>query len=74
MRITIKLFATLRTGRFDIETLEFSPGVTIDQVIKELGIPEEEVTLIFVNGHHADIHDTLTDGDTIGLFPPVGGG
>jgi molybdopterin converting factor small subunit len=74
MRITIKLFATLRTGRFDIETLEFSPGVTIDQVIKVLGIPEEEVTLIFVNGHHADIHDTLTDGDTIGLFPPVGGG
>jgi len=74
MRITIKLFATLRTGRFDIETLEFSPGVTIDQVIKELGIPEKEVTLIFVNGHHADIHDTLSDGDTIDLFPPVGGG
>lgn len=74
MRITIKLFATLRTGRFNIETLEFSPGVTIDQIIKVLGIPEEEVTLIFVNGHHADIYDTLADGDTIGLFPPVGGG
>jgi molybdopterin converting factor small subunit len=74
MRITVKLFATLRSGRFDTENREFSPGITIGEVIKELGIPEKEVTLIFVNGRHANTHDTLTDGDTIGLFPPVGGG
>lgn len=74
MRITVKLFATLRSGRFDTETHEFSPGITIGEVIKKLGIPEKEVTLIFVNGRHADIHGTLTDEDTIGFFPPVGGG
>ncbi len=74
MRITVKLFATLRSGRFYTETREFSPGITIGEVIKELGIPKKEVTLIFVNGRHADTHDTLTDGDTIGFFPPVGGG
>ena len=42
--------------------------------MKELKIPEDEVTLIFVNGRHADGRLSLKEGDVVAFFPPVGGG
>lgn len=74
MQITVKLFATLRVGRFEEKTLEFSGGTTVGGVIGELALPEKEVTLIFINGRHADLTTVLSAGDTLSLFPPVGGG
>jgi sulfur-carrier protein len=74
MHITIKLFATLRIGHFDMETREFPSGTTIGEIIHLLGIPEDEVALIFVNGRHAEFDTRLIDGDMLGLFPPIGGG
>lgn len=72
--VTIKLFAMLREGRFDARTEVFPAGVTAGDIIKRLGIPEREVTLIFINNRHGQIDTKLADGDTIALFPPVGGG
>ncbi|OPY64673.1 MAG: ThiS family protein [Syntrophorhabdus sp. PtaU1.Bin050] len=74
MRVTTKLFATLRQGRFDIDTFELPENATVGDIIAKLGIPEKEVTLIFVNGHRADRTTRLADGDSVALFPPVGGG
>lgn len=74
MKITVKLFATLREGRPPLQTLEFPEGKGVVEVIRALNIPEQEVALIFVNGRHADPEDRLKDGDTLALFPPVGGG
>ncbi|OPY82221.1 MAG: ThiS family protein [Syntrophorhabdus sp. PtaU1.Bin153] len=74
MRVTTKLFATLRRGRFDIDTFDLPEGATVDDIITKLGIPENEVTLIFVNGRRADRATQLADGDSVALFPPVGGG
>jgi len=74
MHVTVKLYATLRTGRFVQKTLEFEDGITVQELIKSLSLPENEVTLIFVNGQHAQLQDKLSDGDTVALFPPVGGG
>jgi len=74
MQITIKLFATLRIGRFEEKILELSAGTTVGDIIRELDLPEKEVTLIFINGRHADLSTTLSDGDVLALFPPVGGG
>jgi len=74
MQITIKLFATLRKGRFEVKNLEFPSGTTVCSVIRELELPEKEVTLIFINGRHGDVTTTLSAGDTLSLFPPVGGG
>jgi molybdopterin converting factor small subunit len=74
MRITVKLFATLRRTGVDEETLEFPPGTTAGHVMKALEIPEEQVTLIFVNGRHAQKSQELSDGDILALFPPIGGG
>lgn len=74
MKVTVKLFATLRQGRFDIDTLDLPPGTTVGDVIQKLGIPEKEVTLIFINGRHGEPSSELHHGDTLGMFPPVGGG
>ena len=74
MPITIKLFASLRRGRFDVKEWGYVPGLTCTRIIHDIGIPEKEVRLIFVNGRHASLEDQLADGDTLALFPPIGGG
>jgi len=74
MRITVKLFVTLRQGRFDMEEREVAPGARAGDLIRELGIPEKEVTLVFINNRHALPDTELTEGDTLALFPPIGGG
>jgi len=74
MLITIKLFAMLREGRSDTNTGEFPVGTTVGDIVQQLGIPEKEVTLIFINGRHGQQNTQLVDGDTVALFPPVGGG
>ncbi len=74
MQVTVKLFATLRQERFDIKSLNLPPGTTVAEMVKQLGIPENEVTLIFINGRHGQLTSELHDGDTLGMFPPVGGG
>jgi molybdopterin converting factor small subunit len=74
MHVTVKLFATLRQGRFNEEEREYPVGTTIGYIIQALGISEKEAALIFVNGRHAKTGDKLQDGDTLAIFPPIGGG
>jgi len=73
-RIEIKLFATL--GRvFSVpDSIDLSSPWLIQDLIREIGIPDGKVTIIFVNSRHADKTDTVHPGETLSLFPPVGGG
>jgi molybdopterin synthase sulfur carrier subunit len=74
LKVKIKLFATLRQARFDIAEKEFKEGITIDDIMQELNLPEEDVSIIFVNGRHADTAYKSQNNDTIAFFPPIGGG
>ncbi len=74
MRITVKLFATLRKGRFEVKEMDFPEGATPAKVTKSLDIPEEESAIVFVNGRNAEMDRVLHDGDILAIFPPVGGG
>lgn len=74
MRITVKLFATLRDGRFSADSMEVPLGSTAGDIIRRLGIREEEAALILVNGRHGDPNTLLSEGDAMALFPPIGGG
>ncbi len=74
MKVTIKLFATLRKGRFAVEEREYGGGTTVRGVIKDLGISEQDAALLFVDGRHADLDRVLSDGEALAVFPPVGGG
>ena len=79
MRIEIKLFASLR--RYHPETagpggrfIEVSSGTTILGLLERLEVPMDKVKLIFLNGNHAGGSEVLSDGDRVGVFPPVAGG
>ncbi len=74
MRIKIKLFASLRQGRFDIADRDFPDGSAIRDVLKEISVPEKEAHIIFINGRHADPGSVLKEGDTLSVFPLIGGG
>jgi len=74
MRIIVKLFATLREGRFEQKVMDFPEGFKIEEVIRQIDLPAKVVSLIFVNGRHADLNTRLSEEDTVSIFPPVGGG
>jgi len=74
MRVTVKLFASFRTGRTPIAESELPEGTTIADVVAELDIPVSELGIIMVNSRHAKLDRELADGDTLALFPLLGGG
>jgi sulfur carrier protein len=74
MKITIKLFATLRDFGPEIQEMSVSENSTIEKVVKSLNLPEEIPLLTIVNGVHTDPKEMLKGGDVLALFPPVGGG
>ncbi len=74
MRVTVKLFASLRNGRFERQSFDFPEGSVIADVVREMGIPREEATIILVNSVHSAMERRLAEGDTVAIFPLVGGG
>ncbi len=74
MQITIKLFATFRVGRFDVVTRDYPTGTRIADIVTELHIPEKEIGMVMLNNRHAESDQELHEGDTLALFPLVGGG
>jgi sulfur carrier protein len=74
LEVNVKLFATLREGRFKVEKTELTDNSRVVDVIQKYDIPLEEVAICYVNGRDADNDHILKDGDTVSLFPPVGGG
>lgn len=74
MQVTVKLFATFRTGRFDIAQVEHPAGTTVGGIVDALGIPREEIGILMVSGRHADLNERPGPGDTVAIFPMVGGG
>ena len=74
MKVTVKLFASLREGRFDVASLEVRDGGTIADAIAAAELRPGEATVIFKNARHAEPGEALAEGDSLSFFPPVGGG
>ena len=75
IHINLKLFALLQ--RFIPENAAeyaIEEGFSVNDVARQLGIPEGESKFAFINNKQADFTDILKDGDTLGLFPYVTGG
>ncbi len=74
-QIELELLATLKRYRPEsYHAFEIAPGITIRQLVSQLGIPEYEINLIFINGEKANLDSILEGGERVGLFPPLGGG
>ena len=74
-QIELELLATLK--RYlpgSLNAFEIEPGITVGTLVSQLGIPEYEINLVFVNGEKANLDSVLTGGERVGLFPPLGGG
>lgn len=79
INVQVKLFATLRRqypelGIGEAMTVELPDDVTVGELLEELDLPIEQVKVVFVNGVVQKERHTLSNGDEVGIFPPVGGG
>lgn len=74
MEVNVKLFATFREGRFKQQTMEIQNEGTVLDVVEKCNLPLEEVAISMVNGRDVEREHKLQAGDTVALFPPVGGG
>ncbi|MFH2113950.1 MAG: MoaD/ThiS family protein [Spirochaetota bacterium] len=74
MNTTIKLFASLREGRFDSRPCDLAAGATVQDALDFAGVSAAEAAVLFLNGRHTQPEHPLTEGDSLAVFPPVGGG
>lgn len=78
MMLEIRLYATLRryaaVDKDGAVAVNFTEGMTVEDLFVLLDIPAAEVKLAMVNGKSAEFTEVLAITDRVGLFPPVGGG
>jgi sulfur-carrier protein len=55
-------------------SLEVAAGTTAAQAMRLLGMPEDLPCIPVVNGQRVDLGTELSDGEALGLFPPLAGG
>jgi molybdopterin converting factor small subunit len=79
VQVEVRLYATLRrqappdavTGVFSVTV---GDGSTVIDLLRTIQIDPAEVHMIMVNGIGVTFEQVISEGDRVGLFPPVGGG
>ena len=80
MTVEVRLFAGLRQYCPQLESgepvsFEVEDGTTAAEFIRDkLGIPDDVVKAVFINGEIRRADRVLSDRDRIGIFPPIAGG
>lgn len=74
MRVQVRLFATLRQGRFKRQWLELPEGESIADLLRSLDIPEEDVGMLLFDGRDAALDTPLETDAVVSIFPALGGG
>jgi len=79
MKITVKLFATLKRylpdgAQGSVCSLSIAADTTVQNIIEMLAIPADIPKIILINGLKRNSDDVLSDGDTLCVFPPIAGG
>jgi len=74
MQVQVRLFATLRQGRFKRQSLELSEGNSVADLLKSLDIPKEDVGMLLLDGRDAALETPLTTDAVVSIFPALGGG
>jgi molybdopterin converting factor small subunit len=74
MQVEVRLFATLREGRFDKQTIEQTEAVSIGDLLEHLGIPTDQVGILLINGKNTSFEHHLASEDVVSIFPAIGGG
>jgi molybdopterin converting factor small subunit len=81
MKVHVRAYATLagRVYRKGLRAgstveIEIQNGGLIKDLLDVLKLPSSETKIVFVNGRARDFDYALSEGDHVGLFPPLGGG
>lgn len=74
MRLTVKLFAFFRDGRFKEEGREYPQGTKVGDIVTDLGIVPDEVGVVMINSRQSSLEATVAEGDILAIFPVIGGG
>lgn len=74
MKITVRLFAFFREGRFVEEVREYPEKTTVTEVINDLGINIDAVGVTMLCFRQCALDTELKEGDELGIFPMIGGG
>jgi sulfur-carrier protein len=79
MKVKLKLFATFREylpkgndGHSIL--LELSDKTDVESVLEQLKLPKDIPKIILINGLQKTATETLAEGDTLSVFPPIAGG
>ncbi len=80
MEIAVKLSTGLKPYLPDPHTagttrfLEIAEPATVRDVLEKLGIPSHMPKVIMKNDRQGNLDSSLSPGDRVTVFPPVGGG
>ena len=74
MKITVKLFAGFRDNRFKMAEQDYPEATTVGDILASLNIEGPELGVALINGRHVLPEHVMVDGQTLSLFPKVGGG
>ena len=73
MRVTVLLGGPLRDEagekrqQFEVK---LQPGSQVEDLLPRLGLPEDRIKMIMVNGRGATLYTEISEGDRVALFPP----
>jgi molybdopterin synthase sulfur carrier subunit len=77
MKVNLKCFAQLAKEQVcdykESTPHELTEGATVGDLIERLGLPREEIKIIFVNNTIVAAGTVLRDGDKVALAPVTGG-
>jgi len=74
LTILVKVYATLSRYTGGETTLYIEGAETVHALLEMIGVPEDEVKNVMVNGRRREHDYALVDGDRVALFPPIAGG
>lgn len=72
--IEVRLFANFRDNRDKKVFLDANEFSDVQKILDHIGIKNEEVAILLVNGIHSKAEMRLKDEDIVALFPPIAGG
>ena len=75
-QVRVNLYASLRRyvdGAASVEAT-IDAGQTVGQLLAELGVPVDQTRILFVDSRAAPLDRPLHGGESVGVFPALGGG
>jgi len=75
MKVTVKHLAKLRReGEKDFVEVESVSGATVVDLLSQLGIDQDDVGVLIVDGTQATFDQKLKDNSVVTIIPNIGGG